>query len=57
MAKLTLNRLSNATPEYSQQQLDQIIRTLEQIVFQLNNTYTRNTEDKAEAESWYMARY
>jgi hypothetical protein len=57
MAKLTLNRLSNATPQYSQQQLDQIIRTLEQIVFQLNNTYTRNTEDKAAAEAWYMARY
>jgi hypothetical protein len=57
MAKLTLNRLSNATPQYSQEQLDQIIRTLEQIVFQLNNAYTRNTEDKAEAESWYMVRY
>ena len=38
-------------------QLDQIIRTLEQIVFQLNNTYTRQTEDKAEAQAWYTARY
>lgn len=57
MSKISLNRLSNATPQYSQTQLDQIIRTLEQIVFQLNNTYTRNTEDKAEAQAWYTARY
>ena len=57
MSKITLNRLSNATPQYSQTQQDQVIRTLEQIVFQLNNTYTRQTEDKAEAEAWYMVRY
>ena len=57
MSKITLNRLSNATSQYSQTQLDQIIRTLEQIVFQLNNTYTRQTEDKAEAQAWYTARY
>ena len=57
MSKITLNRLSNATPQYSQTQQDQVIRTLEQIVFQLNNTYTRQTEDRAEAQAWYTARY
>ena len=56
MAKLDQPRLANATPVYSQQQMDQIIRTLEQMVLQLNNTFTQDVQDANEAESWYFIR-
>ena len=55
MAKLDQPRLANATPQYSQQQMDQIIRTLEQMVLQLNNTFTQDTQDIAEAQTWFMS--
>jgi len=54
MAKLDQPRLANATPLYSQQQMDQIIRTLEQMVLQLNNTFTQDVQDIAEAQNWFM---
>ena len=56
MAKLDQPRLANATPEYNQQQMDQIIRTLEQMVLQLNNTFTQDVQDVNEAKSWYFIR-
>ena len=54
MAKLDQPRLANATVEYNQQQLDQIIRTLEQMVLQLNNTFTQDVQDANEAQAWYF---
>jgi hypothetical protein len=54
MAKLDQPRLANATSEYNQQQMDQIIRTLEQMVLQLNNTFTQDAQDIAEAQNWFM---
>jgi alpha-ketoglutarate-dependent taurine dioxygenase len=54
MAKLDQPRLANATIEYNQQQLDQIIRTLEQMVLQLNNTFTQDVQDVSEAQAWYF---
>jgi len=54
MAKLDQPRLANATPQYSQQQMDQIIRTLEQMVLQLNNTFTQDVQDVNEAQAWYF---
>jgi hypothetical protein len=57
MTKLNQPRLANATPEYSSAQLDQIIRTIEQMVVQLNSTYTQDTQDISESETWFMARY
>jgi hypothetical protein len=56
MAKLEQPRLANATAEYSQAQLDQIIRTLEQMVLQLNNTFTQDVQDVNELEAWYFIR-
>jgi CHASE3 domain sensor protein len=56
MAKLDQPRLANATIEYNQQQMDQIIRTLEQMVLQLNNTFTQDVQDANEAEAWYFIR-
>jgi len=54
MAKLEQPRLANATPEYSAAQLDQIIRTLEQMVLQLNNTFTQDVQDTNEAQAWFF---
>ena len=54
MAKLDQPRLANATSEYNQQQMDQIIRTLEQMVLQLNNTFTQDVQDANEAQAWYF---
>jgi CHASE3 domain sensor protein len=54
MAKLDQPRLANATAEYNQQQMDQIIRTLEQMVLQLNNTFTQDVQDVNEAQAWYF---
>ena len=54
MSKLDQPRLANATVEYSQQQMDQIIRTLEQMVLQLNNTFTQDVQDVSEAQAWYF---
>ena len=56
MAKLDQPRLANATPQYSQQQMDQIIRTLEQMVLQLNNTFTQDVQDVNEVQAWYFIR-
>jgi len=56
MAKLDQPRLANATSEYNQQQMDQIIRTLEQMVLQLNNTFTQDVQDANEAQAWYFIR-
>ena len=56
MTKLDQPRLANATPQYSQDQMDQIIRTLEQMVLQLNNTFTQDVQDANEAEAWYFIR-
>ena len=56
MSKLDQPRLANATAEYNQQQMDQIIRTLEQMVLQLNNTFTQDVQDVNEAEAWYFIR-
>jgi len=56
MSKINNVRLPNARPEYSAEQFDQLVRSLEQVVFQLNNTYTPTTsEDKAGAGAWFAA--
>jgi len=56
MSKITNVRLPNAaTQGYSAEQFNQLVRSLEQIVFQLNNTYTPVTsEDKAAALTWLV---
>jgi hypothetical protein len=57
MSKINNVRLPNAAPrEYSPEQFNQLVRSLEQIILQLNNTYTPNvTEDKDAALTWYEA--
>jgi hypothetical protein len=56
MSKITNVRLPNyAAQEYSPEQLNQLVRSIEQIVLQLNINYTPNvTEDKSEALAWFF---
>ena len=39
MAKITITRLPNATPEYDASQFDQMVRLLDQIILLLNTNY------------------
>jgi hypothetical protein len=55
MSKIFNVRLPNAIPaQYSPEQFNQLVRSLEQIVLQLNSTYTPVTSDNlAAAGSWF----
>jgi hypothetical protein len=57
MSKINNVRLPNAvSAQYSPQQFDQLVRSVEQIVLQLNSNYTPNvTEDKGEAMTWFFS--
>lgn len=56
MSKINNVRLPNAaTQGYSAEQFNQLVRSLEQIVFQLNNTYTPVVSDNIAAASTWMA--
>ncbi len=57
MSKINKVRLPNAAQvAYSPHQIDQLIRSVEQIVLQLNSNYTPNvTEDKGEAMAWFFS--
>jgi hypothetical protein len=56
MAKLTLQRFPDPTPEYQAQNFNELIRVLEALIQQLNTTYTVDSENKSEAETWYFSR-
>jgi len=57
MSKISNVRLPNAAQQgYSTEQFDQLVRSLEQVIFQLNNTYTPVvSEDRAGANSWFLS--
>ena len=56
MAKITVPLLPQARPEYDQTQMSQLIQTLEQMIFILNNTYTPVTlGDEEEQRSWFLS--
>jgi hypothetical protein len=58
MSKITNVRLPNSNQAgYDPQQFNQLVRSLEQIILQLNNTYTPVvTEDKAQAQAWFFGK-
>ena len=55
MAKITVPVLPQAREEYDQSQMNQLIQTLEQMIFILNNTYTpeilRNEDEQI---AWFL---
>ena len=56
MAKITVPLLPQARKEYDQSQMAQLIHTLEQMIFILNNTYTPVTlGDEEEQRAWFLA--
>ena len=55
VAKITVPLLPQATPEYDQSQMAQMIQTLEQLIFALNNTYTSEPlRNDNEAVAWFL---
>jgi len=54
MAKITITRLPNATPEYESGQFDQMIRLLEQLILLLNTSYARDIEEQSSGRSWFF---
>ena len=56
MAKITVPLLPQARKEYDQSQMSQLIQTLEQMIFILNNTYTPVTlGDEEEQRAWFLS--
>ena len=54
MSKIFNVRLPNALPEYSAEQFNQLVRSLEQIVLQLNSTYGSVADQNISgAQSWF----
>ena len=54
MAKITVGRLPQSTPQYDRGQFDILIRELEQIITQLNFSYEQQAKDENLARSWYL---
>ena len=54
MAKITITRLPNATPDYQPSQFDQMVRLLEQIILILNTSYAQDIEEKSSGRSWFL---
>jgi hypothetical protein len=57
MSKINNVRLPNAVAtSYSPEQFNQLVRSLEQVVLQLNSNYTPNvSENKNEALTWFFS--
>jgi hypothetical protein len=56
MSKITNVRLPNAIQSgYDPQQFNQLVRSLEQVIFQLNNTYTPVTSENTAGAATWMA--
>jgi len=55
MAQITIPRLPDAPDEYDRTHLAQVLQSLEQMIFLLNNTYTPETlRNDDEAVSWFL---
>ena len=56
MAKIVIPRLPQAPDQYDQSQINQLIQTLEQLIFLLNNTYTPETlKNDEERKAWFLS--
>ena len=56
MSKIVTPRLPEATEEYSREQLSQLVQTLEQVIFILNNTYVPETlKEEEERRSFFLS--
>ena len=56
MAQKIVARFPKAPQEYQVGQFNELTRSLEQMVLQLNNTYSNNIpENQANAMGWFLA--
>ena len=55
MAKLTITRFPDPRDEYERQQQAELIRQLEDLVLQLNSSYTQDTQEEATRRSWFFS--
>jgi|TARA_R100000988_G_C3968438_1_gene150153 hypothetical protein len=55
MAKLTLTRFPDPREEYEREQFAQLIRQLEDLVQQLNSSYTQDTQEESTRRSWFFS--
>ena len=56
MTKITIPIIPQAREEYDQSQMAQMVQTLEQLIFALNNTYTsEHIRDESEAVTWFLS--
>ena len=56
MALNTIPRLPDATEQYDKHKMSQMIQTLEQMIFVLNNTYVPETlRSEDEQISWFLS--
>jgi len=55
MSKITNVRLPSVSgPDYNAEQFNQLVRSLEQVILQLNTAYTSYvSENKANGRSWF----
>ena len=56
MAQINIPRLPSAQEEYSKEQINQIIQTMDQLILLLNFSYTpEQLKNEDEAMSWFLA--
>ena len=56
MTKISTPRLPDAPEQYDKHQMSQMIQTLEQMIFVLNNTYVPETlRSEDEQISWFLS--
>ena len=56
MAQKITTRFPKAPQEYQVGQFNELTRSLEQLILQLNNTYSNNIpENQANAMGWFLA--
>jgi len=56
MAKLTLQRFPDPTPEYEAQNFNELIRQLEALIQQLNSSYTQDSLEEATRRAWFFSK-
>jgi predicted secreted protein len=55
MAKLTLTRFPDPRENYEREQYAELIRQLEDLVQQLNSSYTQDTQEESTRRSWFFS--
>ena len=55
MATLNLTRIPDPRDEYDSQQQAELIRQLEDLIQQLNSSYTIDTQEESTRRSWFFS--